>query len=209
MAVVNLRKSILMVVAMLVGLTCLYAASNQHTKAFKFFPFFGGPFDGTTVNGSSVKLTRSANAVWIRVNTTQLPAGTYTNWWVVFNNPAACSSGACGADDFFNPPVGASVFFATGGVVGGNGVGHFDAHLDENEISAIPGQHLFGPGLTNAEGAEIHYVIRYHGPPVASILNKQLTTFAGGCSGAGQEDPVPADRIYPCYDPQAAVIPAP
>jgi hypothetical protein len=202
---VNFRLMILTALATLVGLTGLYAAANQHTKTFKFFPFFGGLPDGTVVNGSSVKLTRAADSIWIRVNTTGLLPGAHTNWWVIFNHPEACAGG-CGEDDFFRPDVDASVLFATGGVVGANGVGHFDAHLDEG---APPGEVLFGPSLTNAEGAEVHYVIRYHGPLVPTIAAKQLTTFAGGCAGAGQEDPVPADRIFPCYDPQAAVIPAP
>lgn len=110
-------------------------------------------------------------------------------------------------DDFGNPAVGASVFFATGGVVGSNGVGHFDAIVDAGYISTIPDQHLFGPGLTNSQGAEVHYVIRYHGPVVQRIAAKQISTFTGGCSGpAGEDDPVPLDRIYPCYDPQAAVL---
>lgn len=189
----------------------LYAGSpNQHTKVFRFFAFQGAPTeDGSVVQGSSAKLTRSADAVWLNINTTDLQPGAYTVWWVVFNNPAMCS-GSCGADDFANPAVAASVFFATGGVVGRGGTGHFRAHVEEGDVSAVPGQHLFGPGLMNAEGAEIHIVIRYHGPVAPHILEKQISTFGGGCMGpAGEEDPVVADRIFPCYDPQAAVFPAP
>lgn len=192
------------------GATCIYAGSpNQHTKVMRFLPFQGGAPMNSVVQGSSAKLTRSADAVWLNLNTTELAEGAYTVWWVVFNNPAMCS-GSCGMDDFSNPAVGASVFFATGGVVGRDGTGHFRAHAEEGDLPSMPGQLLFGPGLTNAEGAEIHVVVRYHGPVAPAILQKQITTFGGGCMGPpGEMDPVPADRIFPCYDPQVAIFAAP
>ncbi|MGH9370762.1 MAG: hypothetical protein ACRD15_04450 [Vicinamibacterales bacterium] len=105
----------------------------------------------------------------------------------------------------------ASVIWATGGLVGDNGVGHFDAHLEVGVLPALPGQIAFGPGLLDAQNAEIHYVLKYHGPAAAdpAILQKQITTIYGGCSGGpGQApDPVVAHRLFPCFDIQAAVLP--
>jgi hypothetical protein len=74
----------------------------------------------------------------------------------------------------------------------------------------LPGQiFLPGPPLLNAMQAEIHAVIKYHGPVVPAILVKQISTGYGGCTGGpGQPpDPVPAHQIYPCWDPQATGFP--
>ena len=152
-----------------------YAADNSHSKLITWQGSDGVVIGAPNINGSSAKLTRGDGLVWIRVNTTRLPAGAYTNWWVIFNNPDACSAPGCGGKDFPTPAVNASVLFATGGVVTDNGVGHFRAHLEEGDLS---GEVLFGPGLTTAEGAEIHYIVRYHGPAGAGdVLTAQTTTF--------------------------------
>jgi hypothetical protein len=216
----NVLKNKLVLLLALAGITVgplssmMYPASNSHSKLIRFEFAQGVPADSSTVDGSSAKLTRGDSAVWIRVNTTELPPGTYTNWWVVFNNPSACAGG-CGADDFGNPEVAASVFFATGGIVGQDGVGHFQAHLEEGAgVPQLPGQTFFGPGLLDAQGAEIHYILRYHGPASSDpdLLQKQISTSYGGCTPllpAFPPDPVPAHQIYPCYDPQATALPLP
>lgn len=190
----------------------VFPASNSHSKTFRFFSAQGIPADSSVVKGSSAKLTRGDSVVWIRVNTTDLLPGAYTNWWIIFNNPAACTDG-CDSTDFGNPAVMASVFWATGGIVGQNGVGHFQAHLEEGVLPSGPGQVAFGPGLLDAQSAEIHYVLKYHGPASSdpAILQKQVTTIYGGCiGGPGQgPDPVVGHQIFPCYDPQATMLPGP
>jgi hypothetical protein len=182
------------------------AADNSHAKVTHFFDGPMMPADGSDVKGSSAKLTRGDGMVWIRVNTTELPPGAYTNWWIIFNNPAACSEGCDGAD-LGIPAVMGSVFFATGGIVGTNGVGHFrPPPLEENEISPNPLQHLFGPGLLSAQDAEIHYVIRYHGPAGAGdLLDEQISTINGGCL----DDIHGEHRLFDCYDPQGIPLPYP
>jgi hypothetical protein len=199
-----MRKAALVAIGVLGSSGLLLAATSTHTKTIRFNEAQDVPGDSSTVKGSSVKLTRTSNSVSIRVNTTELPAGAYTNWWVVFNNPAACGADGCNSGDFGNADVEASVFWATGGVVDHSNVGHFRAHLAEGAPpSPTPGQHLFGPGLLDALAAEIHYIIRYHGPVVESILIDQITTVWGGCVPG----PAPGPEPYPCYDPQAAVTP--
>jgi len=188
------------------------ATSNQHTKLVRFETATAVPADLSIINGSAAKLTRSESAVGLSVNTTELLPGAYTLWWVLFNNPEACVDG-CSGEDLGNPAVMGSVFFATGGVVDRDGVGQFRAHLQEGEMPGGAGAVLMpGPPLLDAQRTEIHVVLRYHGPVVERILMKQLTTHWGGCSLAAPAvvvDPVPGDRVYPCYDPQAAVFRAP
>ena len=59
-------------------------------------------------------LVRNDNGVAMTIHTVGLPAGTAdTVWWVIFNNPSACSHGMgglrCGAGDLSVPAVKASV----------------------------------------------------------------------------------------------------
>lgn len=193
--------SVALSLLMFVGPT--QAADNSHAKLHTFNQPDGSPADGSVIKGSSAKLTRGEDAVWVRVKTTGLPPGAYTNWWIIFNNPDECAGGpgGCNGDDFGNPAVMASVRIATGGVVGSNGIGRFrTTPLEVGDVSGSAVQHLFGPGLLSAKDAEIHYLIRYHGPAgTGDHLIRQTTTVNGGCL----EDPV-GPTFFPCYDPQGA-----
>jgi hypothetical protein len=156
--------------------------------------------DTDVVPGAKSKLVRRDNEICVRINTKALPEGAYTIWLFAFNNPEHCTAplavgGArCGGDaDFNNDAVNVSALWATGGIVGPDGVGHFSTCLAEN---TFPGQELGGPGLTDAQGAEIHLVIRHHcaakfGSP--GLLGAQLTMFGGGCTaeaGGGELGPL-------------------
>jgi hypothetical protein len=127
------------------------------------------------------------------IQTTGLAQEAYTVWWIVFNNPANCSDGACGEDDIFifdedgniigpNVPgreaAEISVLWAAGNVVGVAGNAGFAGHLQEGKIK---GDINFGPGLTNVDGAEIHLVVRTHGPAIPGRVKEQISTFLGGC----------------------------
>lgn len=202
----------------LIAASTVYADLNSHTKFFRFNAAQGVPADGSEIAGSSVKLTRSESALWLRANTTQLQPGVYTVWWGIFNNPANCTS-PCDFDDLFDltqrAAVQSSVLFATAGIAGDNGVAHFQAHLEEGELPTGPGQVGFGPGLLDAENAVVHLFVRYHGPVNAdpNVLQRQMSHIAGGCvnpppqeTGQPGNDPIEAFRIFPCYDPLAAVF---
>ncbi len=172
-------------------------SSNSFTS-LAWFPGIPGK-SGPIANSSSV-LIRNANGVAYTTSTTGLLAGgAYTVWWVIFNNPEFCSPPGCAAKDFppnGDPRVQASVLWASGRVVDGRGQGNFSSHLAARGVSAAPGQILFGPALLDAFGAEIHLVVRSHGPASMNpvVLNAQLTTFGGNCSIIPN----------PCQDQQAA-----
>lgn len=208
----------------LVGLTSMLlcsvaaqSADNSHAKTIRFFSSQGVSDDGSAVNGSSAKLTRYEDSVRIRVITTELPEGAYTTWWVVFNDPSACSDvpvAGCDGSDLGIPAVNATVFFASGGVVGSNGVGEFRAHLEEGEVPTGAGQLALpngGLGMVDVEVAEVHMVIKYHGHANPLIVDRQTSSIYGGCMGGpGQPpDPIGAFQLFPCYDPQAAPLPKP
>jgi len=129
------------------------------------------------------QLVRTPNGVSMNLQTTELDAGAaYTVWWIIFNNPEYCQSTPCGPGDLLpnggDPMVDSSVVWATGHVIGGTGAATFAAHL---QVDKPKGQVLFGNGLQNAQGAEIHLVVRSHGQPIPGQVDEQISTFEGGC----------------------------
>ncbi len=141
--------------------------------------FFGGdPIPSNQVQGASSTLVRTNNGITMTIHTSELEEGAaYTCWWVIFNNPENCVGG-CDQDDLFRAGVNASVLWATGHVIGNNGVGNFAANLGEGKPK---GQVLLGPGLQDAEGAEAHFFVRTHGQPIPSQIVAQRTIPNGGC----------------------------
>ena len=130
--------------------------------------------DPTVVVGSS-KIVRNQNGVNVTVNTSGLePGSAVTIWLVIFNNP-----GTPGPPD--------DVIYGAGHVVGGNGTAHFAAHLNEGDS----GGSLFpqpSPGLIDAETAEIHIVVRSHGPAIPGMIPEQIHTLEGDCDPNVCED---------------------
>ena len=154
----------------------------------------------------TAELNRTAEGVNVTIDTTMLTAGAaYSIWWIIFNNPGACTSLGCGIDgaDFGNPAVEASIMNATGRVADANGNATFSAFLPVGFMHTEPAsgnlRQLLGPGLQNATGAEIHVVIRCHGLWSGNI--EQISTVAGDCLNAASPSG--------CYDAQAIVFPLP
>ena len=142
------------------------------------------------------ELVRDAEGISMSFDTTDLPVGAFTVWWVIFNNPTACTNDDCGSSDTrAGGPAEASILWATGGIVGPDRIGHASAHLKVG-LENAPGYVHRGPGLTDPIGSEVHIVVKYHGPPEydhPEILALQLSTFVGDCA-----------RLL-CYLPQSAV----
>ena len=157
--------------------------------------------------GTSV-LVRSHDGLQVNIDTTDLPVGAYTIWWFLFNEPSLCSDGNCGIyDDSLPPPgnveAGNSAAWATGGIVGPDRQGHFSASIGLG-VEGAPQGVLWGDGLTNPMGAEVHIEVRYHGPAEwddTALLYEQITNVGGNCSA----DSFGADpNTFYCYGPQAA-----
>jgi hypothetical protein len=213
------RQIARVVVALLIGVIGLGAGPGAYAAARDTAPlqFFA---DGSRAGGQSL-LTRDAatGSVSAKINTTHLQRGAaYSYWWVVFNEPALCSGGECGEDDLFNTDgtpniaqinaVGISVLGGNGEIANNGGRATFTGRLFEG--SALAHDLVIGPGGMvdagrlldpgNAAHAEIHIVIRNHGPALSgAALAMQLLTFAGNCAGL---DP---DGTFECTDEQFAV----
>lgn len=181
------------------------AAGPQESQPFQFQDTDGTFLPADPIAGASAKLVRTPNGISAHINTNSLPAGTYTVWFIVWNDPAQCVGG-CGEDDLGAP--GNLVARATGGQVGQNGVGGFGGHLRVGDISeTILGLDNAGNGLMKPMEAETHMIVRYHGPVVASSMPDQIHDVFGECTpdssfGFGTGD-------FFCYEPQAVVFLAP
>lgn len=163
-----------------------------------------------TTQGSAT-LKRGTDWIEVDIRTSGLPAGAYTVWWVIFDTPAGCSDD-CGEDDLFNEDANVSAFFATGGVVDEEGTATFVArHRVGGGLGEPDIQHILGDGSLDPSRAEIHNVIKYHGPASGDpeTLQAQLSTLGGSCGeGANALDLRPPFGVQ-CFDPQSVVHPAP
>lgn len=156
--------------------------------------------DMAVVDGSSASLARMEHGLYADVETSGLTAGdAVTLLWVLFNDPAQCSDGACGGDDIFNMAEGkvvpdpdgsapmntsgieaakVSLLRADGRVVGEDGTVALRSHLPIGDTSEA----AFGPGLIDPKTAEVHLVIRSHGPNQPDLTSEMLNTINGGCA---------------------------
>jgi hypothetical protein len=161
-------------------------------------PWAGCLAQGLRVHGVSATLRTSG-----------LPAGdAVTMWWVVFNNPDACEGAAgvplrCAESDLFNEDVAGSVQYAGGNVVGGSGHYSVGSYLSVGDTSGC----AFGPGflcagLIDAREADIHLVVRSHGPKLAEFMPGQIMSFGVACTPGTSEGL--GDGPNDCEDLQAA-----
>lgn len=170
-------------------------AHNSETSVFRFA-------DMSEVDGASSRLVRSADAVAMEFATSGLePGAPYTAWWVVFNTPEGCSE-ACNEDDIFNPDgtlnlnpeANISILFADGAMTDAEGDAGFSAVLPAGRPL---GEVVTGPGLSDAGKAEVHVVVRAHGPLDPSRAYAQLSTF--------EPHPTLGGNCAECRDVQFAV----
>lgn len=123
-----------------------------------------------------------------------------TVWLVVFNEPGNCVGG-CGEDEVIDAATGGAnaaevgLHYGAGHVAGGDHF-HAAATLREWDTSGL----VFGMPLKDAMGAEIHTVVRSHGPASAlsgQQLSAAIHSLMGGC------------ETNTCGDPQFAVFLSP
>lgn len=136
------------------------------------------------IPGASSTLHRNKNGITVNFQTKHLiPGNAYTLWWVVLG-------------DAPGPPI--FVGNAAGHIAGDSGTGNFSGHLSAGESFTTP--------LT----AEVHLVLRTHGPAQPGMIPEQINNINGGCtsgfpSGPGQHPD--SDTIGYCANIQLAVHP--
>jgi hypothetical protein len=169
--------------------------------------------------GGTSKLVRNSSGISFNfktVGTGVFPGYTYTVWVVVFNEPGNCTpaEGGCSADDIFDTPgpPKTDVLYGGGNVAGNAGKIHISGHRAEGDSSGSVYQDIFGapssPGLIDPLGAEVHLVLRSHGPKVPENMPAQIDSFDGGCV-VDLVPPAVAVAVGECVDTQFAIHVAP
>lgn len=143
--------------------------------------------------GGGATLVRQPGGVSFTFTGVGLAAGNaHTIWFVAFNDPAGCTSpmmdGAelialCGLPDLGNAAAQPTAVWGAGHVVGGSGIATFGGRVDVGDTSGCDalGRLPCNDGLTDPGGAEIHLVVRTHGPAIADLVNEQIHSFNRGC----------------------------
>ena len=138
------------------------------------------------IRGAS-KLVRTDTGVSAELVTTGLPAGAYTCWFVVFNNPEQCAlydelgPGSCGLElsDFLPASEGGTTgfgfAFADGKIVDESGMATFGGHLKQGDVLMNDFLEL-DEVLEDPRTAEIHLIVRYHGPAEPGRIYEQTHT---------------------------------
>lgn len=142
------------------------------------------------VQAGSSTLHRNSNGITVNFKAEGLiPGHTYTLWWVIWNYPDNCanSPNPCDEPDFGNPVVvGVDVLNAGGHLAGNSGKVNISAHLKEGDTSKSIIRSVFNLadpiGLIDAQTAEVHPVLRSHGPAIPGMVNEQIGSYLGGCT---------------------------
>jgi hypothetical protein len=159
------------------------AASRAQTTRGVPVYWFAGP---TLVPGASSKITRNDAGATSTLHTSGLTAGNaYTMWMVVFNVPGNCATSPCGeADVVPGTTAVVDVIYVAGNVVGGSGRATFSGRraTADNSKSLFAQFSAPAPGLTDPYGAEMHLIVRDHGPKIPGMVPGEIHTFEGACT---------------------------
>jgi hypothetical protein len=177
-------------------LTCFLPASAELVSVSPMVEFF----DSGRIPASDDYSVVGRKAQWFdyEINTSGLDAGTaYTVWVVIFNHPQFCQSSPCGMTDLpivpgHDPRVQASIMYGGGAYTEMDGAGRFQGRVYRTERGVNTVETLFGPGLFDPLRAEIHLVLRGHGPDPGDPL-LAIGSYGAGCTAEN-----------PCGDHQAS-----
>ncbi len=141
--------------------------------------------DDHTEVGRSV-IVRSPRGVSTHISTSGLvPDHAVTIWLVIFNRPENCT-GPCDVEDLADVRTEPDAMWAGGAIVPSTErvtVPGF-VRTGDTEGSTNPPFGLPPIGLTNPFGAELHLVIKTHGPVIRSLEWEMTHTLAAGCNDA-------------------------
>lgn len=165
-----------------------------------------GTFPEGAPTGGQSFLTRTDDEIVITLEAAGLtPGDVHTLWWIVFNNPEACTEegGGCGEDDIFNEDgtlngegvmaAGIGIGNATGNVAKSDGTLEFGARLqmETNPEESVADGHqvLFGAGfgtnllIVSPHVAEVHVIVQSHGQARGNKkLMEQLSISNANCT---------------------------
>ncbi len=202
-----LRRSLMAAVALALGLPGASAAQMQHVDVMTH----ASQGDVKVANAGGARLIRSTDGIFVNLEAQNLRRNhAYTMWIVAINAPQNCSQQPCPASDVMQNTdvVQADLGYGDGAVAGDDGTARFAAF---QPTGAMP-HSWFGRGLMDT-AAEIHVVIRDHGPLIQGREADMLGTFREGCNAESVAETLPATAqgdgtpgAYTCANVQAAIF---
>ena len=160
----------------------LASAAGAVTSTSPVFTFPAiGPHDGVS------RVTRTKNGANFRFTTNGLePGHAYTLWVVIWNEPENCVDG-CDGFDLFTEAALPDMLYGAGNVVGGSGQATFSGRISVGDASGSVQAPLglAANGLMNPYDAEIHFIVKDHGPKLPAYMPDMIRTLAGGCADPG------------------------
>jgi hypothetical protein len=153
-------------------------ASEVQTQMFDLATF-------SPISSTRAELDRHQASHECEAYTRQLPAGHVVILsYVVYNAPENCTNPTpfswCSFPDSQNPATEASLQVIDGAFTDRYGRAYFDNEVGLG-VDGAAGQVVFGGGLTNVQGSEVHFLATDKGTPIWGRLWEQFTTFTGGC----------------------------
>jgi len=169
--------------ALLLGMVlsaAVSARSTRQTSEVMWHPQTG--MTGSVGSAARATLVRRHDGVSFSIRTAHLrPHHAYTVWFVVINNPSACTATPCsGPDIVLNPDTDSQVTYGGGHVSGGNGRAGFGGAFQAGPIEGW----LPGGGLWDPMTAEIQLVINDHGSLLPAYMPEMTHTYRAGCTDA-------------------------
>jgi len=182
------KASAAVVLLAMISTATVSAAAEHETVAVNWHAQSGS---GPVGDGATATLIRRADGVSFRIQTNNLrPGHAYTVWFVVINNPSACTASPCsGPDIVLNAATNSQVTYATGHVVGESGQGTFAGSFRAGEL---PDGWFAGRGLGDPLTADIHLVLNDHGPAIQGLVSEMIHTYRAGCTDASLPGIFPA-----------------
>jgi hypothetical protein len=153
--------------------------AGEKISILPLLPITMGMVGSDPVPTSGTELIRGKDGAFMSVTTKNLtPGWVYTAWMGAFNNPEECATHPCSGADFANPAVQGSRINCGGRIIGPDGSATYGSFVRIGDTTSA----FDGPGLLDPKHAEIHLVVRSHGPAVMGMaLADQLSMFNGGC----------------------------
>ena len=204
-----MRRSLFLLLALALLLVNAAPAGAKATDKAGLYDFETGLAIG---GGAHTTLQRTADAVSLRYHSRSLtPGNAYTVWFVILNDPLLCEGegedAGCGEDDVGEGRA-AVIYSGAGGIANGGGnlnaIGSLTEGNPEGYQNLLHDLAVDGAArFTDAEGAEIHTVLRDHGPSTGDP--HQVETYAGDCTSASSFGLPSVHELFACVDIQFSV----
>lgn len=157
--------------------------ANVYVKDVETHPSQG---DVRPIKGSKATLVTTQDGFFVDLDTQELiPGNAYTLWLVVINEPGTCETSPCKPPDVLERTAETKADVGYGdGIIAASEQGRFSSYQPMGELRSG----WFGNGLQKPQAAEIHLVVRDHGPLLPDMAATMVNTHRGGCT----DESVPA-----------------